>query len=95
MAATPKPHASVQQNDPEVLERFRAAVGVGKVYGPYVRKEGPSHDGYRRIYNPYWSWALGGVYQVRAFFDLMEPYLGTLKREQGNRVLDAYEEMVS
>lgn len=24
-----------QNYDPEVLERFRAAVGVGKVYGPY------------------------------------------------------------
>lgn len=78
-------HASIQQNHPEVLEKFLRAVGVGKVYGPY----GP-YPGKARSVSPYWVWAIGGSRQVPEFFTIIRPYISSMKEEQGVREINRW-----
>ena len=75
----------ITQVDPEVLNRFKNAVGVGAVKGPYYSdlKRGRS----RRWYFS----AAGAVTAWRVFWDL-EPYLSPIKRAQFTEALDWYEE---
>ncbi len=61
--------ASVNQIDREVLDRFCEAVGLGKVYGPYVG------------ITTQWAWQLHGE-KVRLMFERLWPYLSRIKKEQ-------------
>jgi hypothetical protein len=63
----------IWQNDREVLDRFRNAVGVGKVYGPYSF---PSQHG--RVNHQY-AIANGNSITV---LDQLFPFLSSIKREQ-------------
>jgi len=68
----------VGQTDPRPLERFAAAVGVGKVngpYGPYPRK------GRANTWKPMYAWQVGGR-KAEQVFDLLRPFLSEPKREQ-------------
>lgn len=70
---SPVLQAGISQNHPEVLERFTAAVGFGKVYGPYT---------YSYHKNPRWEWAISGTRKVGAFMDVLCPYIGPIKQLQ-------------
>lgn len=68
----------VGQTDPRPLERFAAAVGAGKVrgpYGPYARNGKPNN------WKPMYAWQLGGR-KAESVFATLRPYLSEPKREQ-------------
>lgn len=69
------------QVDREVLDRLEVALG-GSVRGPY----GP-YSGNRQ---PYYQWCVYGPAAKEAFA-LLEPYLGSVKLEQGKRALEIAE----
>jgi len=75
------PHAQINQADPsgtpEVLERFRAAMGVGRLGGP-ARQHGKL-DLYR--------WVASSRADVIAVYTALGPWLGEVKREQLCRAL--------
>jgi hypothetical protein len=66
----------VSQNTRELLDRFAVAVGTGKVYGPHSYKQSC----------PY-MWVANGPVKTRLVFELLDPYLGSVKRAQAERVL--------
>lgn len=78
---THQPHARVNQAGvtgvPEVLVRFERAVGVGRVDGPIIV------DGKEPLYR----WEISSRDDVRAVFDALRPWLGTVKRSQFCAVL--------
>lgn len=74
------PRVTISQHHPEVLERFRAAVGIGKVYGPY--KKGATGKFF-------WGYAVCGKPTVVLLGEIW-PWLGTLKKEQAVTVLEQW-----
>ena len=81
-----QPQMTVSQCDREVLDRFKSAVGAGRIYGPYNR------DG--RGYNarPMHTWTAGKFREIERVADLLWPYLSTPKRVQIKGMLDLYAE---
>lgn len=69
------PHIGITQKERTVLDRFAAAVGAGKVYGPYC------------THNVRFQYHLQGARAVRCVFDRLNPYLSEPKREQFERTL--------
>ena len=68
---------------PEVLDRFRRAVGgIGHISGPELDDSGR--------HKPRWVYFLHGGVQVSAVIALLWPFLGAVKRAQADRVLTAY-----
>lgn len=78
-------HASMHQNHPEVLEKFCRIVGIGRVYGPY----GP-YPNRPRSPNPGWQWSVGGTSVVPEFFEIIRPYISSVKVEQGIEAIARY-----
>jgi hypothetical protein len=66
------------QAHPEVLGRFRDAIGLGKLYGPYGTKPN------RR---PQWQYLATGFHQTQAIIATLWPWLGSVKRHQPALVL--------
>jgi hypothetical protein len=71
-------HIQVEQAHKEVLDRFLAAVGVGKIYGPYQRGRTHGHLGDKQI----WKYTAYGSKKAQRIFDLLSPFLGSVKRDQ-------------
>lgn len=69
------------QCDRRVLDRFRAAVGVGYILGPY--KKGPAN--HRDTY----MWRVAGFEQSQAVVAMLWPFLSEVKREQALTALRA------
>ena len=70
---------SIKQVHPEVLERFKAAVGgEGVINGPYQRND----------HQPYWMYRASGVDRVQGIINAIWPYLGSVKRDQAQRAID-------
>jgi hypothetical protein len=70
--------ASINQIHPEVLNRFRAAVGgLGTVSGPYDRPGG----------QPMYRYAVSGFEETQAAVAMIWKYLGSVKREQARNAL--------
>lgn len=67
-------------NNQESLNRFCAAVGVGKVCGPYSRSKGHTYQ--------YEVW---NVDDVRTIFKLLEPWLGTIKKTAFRDAINSWE----
>lgn len=67
---------SVGQNDREVLDRFCAAVGFGKVMGPYKRK-----------WSDWYNYQVNSFEQVQTLGALLWTFLSPIKREQFERVI--------
>jgi len=67
-----------QHHDPEVLHRFCAAVGIGKVYGPYKH---PSGDRY--------AIQVVGANAIAVLEKIM-PWLSGPKRRQAEAALEKY-----
>ncbi len=78
---TPEPSASMTQVEREVLDRFCAIVGFGKVRGPY----GP-YSGNRKPYHQWYTHAAG---DVRRLLDLLSPWLSDRRKRQGQACLDS------
>lgn len=68
---------TIQQNDPAPLERFRGAVRVGTVVGPYVRQR-PG----RQANNPFWSYQAHKAGEVVAIAGFLWAFLCEPKRAQ-------------
>ncbi len=73
------PTVNISQAHDEVLERFRAAVGVGYVGGPYPTKKENWSDMYyyRCDYRP----------DVERVIELLAPLVGSIKREQFKSIM--------
>lgn len=65
----------VAQIHREVLDRFKTAVGVGNVLGPYQKKNRTGKD--------YFVWTISGPSALSAFH-LIRPFLSSKKKEQGD-----------
>ena len=78
-------HAIVGQREREPLDRFQAAVGVGKVYGPSYTQ---TRDG-----KPMWRWETGNRDYVHLVCWLLWPYLCSTKRNQFDNTFARYHEM--
>lgn len=79
------PRAKINQVDPEVLHRFHAAVGYGKIRINYTlaMQNNSNHQSQ-------WQWYCQKNEEVLAVYFALFPYLGTVKRVQGARMMDAY-----
>lgn len=65
--------------DPRPLERFAAAVGVGRVNGPYEQKGGGGK------WSPHYAWQVAGS-KAEFVFSQLVPFLSPAKVEQYDRV---------
>ena len=72
---TLQPRISITQYHREPLDRFLAAVGVGKVYGPYKGRA--------------WSYTVIEYEKVQAVVAMMWQWLGSVKRAQAKAALAA------
>lgn len=67
---------SSDQGIPEVLERFRSAVGgLGRIYGAYDGGEG---------HQPIYRWKLLPLASIRQLMARLEPSIGPVKRQQSD-----------
>jgi ssDNA-binding Zn-finger/Zn-ribbon topoisomerase 1 len=71
---------------PEVLIRFRDAVGLGRIHGPERRP---------RRERPQYVWQAGSFEDCQAVLALLWPWLGTIKRAQAARALKAVPRFVN
>lgn len=69
----------ITQAHPEVLHRFREALGMGRVYGPYGRS--------KSNHRPQWQYVIYGLQGTQATIAMLWPWLGTVKRGQASSVL--------
>lgn len=69
-----------QHDDPAVLHRFQAAVGLGKVRGPYKGRRG----------NQVWQYHAGGFEATQAVVAMLWPWLGHVKRTQASAALQEF-----
>lgn len=76
----PKARACLSMTDKALVERFAAAVGMGNVGGPEER------EGRR----PMWRWTLNREQEVKAFADLLWPWLGEAKRIQATEAFEGH-----
>lgn len=67
--------AQAAQADPEPLERLRAALGCGRIYGPYKQ----SRSGIRSVQDRY-AWMVYDFESVQHVTVLLWPFLGSRKR---------------
>jgi|SRR5918911_1444230 hypothetical protein len=73
----------ITQMHPDVLERFRLAVGRGSIGGPYADKRGNR--------GPMYKYATAGYVAVSEIFDRIGKYLSPVKAEQVRRAFALYE----
>lgn len=76
------PTIYVSQNDREVLDRFQAAVGLGKVRGPYRR----SKSSYKPE-SPRYIFHTSGATTAEVL-KLLWPFLSRVKKEQAIKVFE-------
>lgn len=76
------PTITIGQEHEEVLIRFMRAVGIGKVYGPYYGNGGSKY-----------SYRVRGFSRTAAVMLLLWENLGSIKRNQFDRVLDRFGEL--
>lgn len=65
---------SVSQCDTGVLVKFLSAVNVGNIYGPFHTKN-PKRSNL-------WQWRVTNLEDIQQAYDLLEPYIGTIKKAQ-------------
>lgn len=73
----------ISQIDPEVLSRFRDAVGVGKVYGPYAAKG-------RK--NPMYKYGAAKIDDVMLVLERLRPFLSSIKTKQAEEAIRLFTE---
>ena len=71
------PRLDIDQTDPEVLERFKNAVGnIGKVVGPYPTNKKPK-----------WKYVVYGIAECQTVICFLWQWLSNLKKQQYIKVL--------
>jgi hypothetical protein len=75
------PNARITHTDPELLERFREALGFGKIYGPYAPH--PTSFGKKSTY----VFTVSGLERVQALLAMLWPSLGSAKRTKAMGIL--------
>lgn len=68
--------AAIQMTDLEPLERFKAALGFGRITGPYSR---PAD---RRKHAPYWQWQVSKKSDIKRLYEALKPMLSTRRIKQ-------------
>lgn len=63
-----------QTKSPELLLKFKGAVGVGVVRGPYKRG--------KENWSDYWAYSASSFQDVQAVVAFMWPWLGRVKKQQ-------------
>ena len=76
------PLIGIAQVDRAVLDRFRDAVGFGKVTGPYEKKNPNARPQYR--------YSIQGFVPVTTVMARLWPWLGEIKRQQARSHLLAF-----
>lgn len=77
-------HLSVTQTNLEELERFKAAVGVGYICGPYQNKNPNS--------KPHWRYFAGAFQHYQHVMTVLWPFLCSRKRAQ---LKDKHQQFIS
>lgn len=77
----PRIVAEVAQVHPEVLHRFKRAVGFGKVYGPYEQKN-PNAQ-------PFYVWRVESAQDVNNLRLILFQYLSSVKKAQLDKAVAA------
>lgn len=72
------PFVCIKQAHREVLDRFRRAVGTGKVYGPY---QAPGNR------KPHWLYRTTNFESTQAVVAMLWTWLGSVKRKQAKDVM--------
>lgn len=80
-------HSVVGQKDRQVLDRFQAAVGFGKVYGPSFTQ---SRNG-----APMYRWEVGSRDNVQALALVLWHWLSPVKRQQFEDSFTQYRSMAA
>jgi hypothetical protein len=75
---------SISQCDRRVLDRFAAAVGGGRVYGPHTPAGATPNQ------NPRYQYVATGASLVPSIMDAIYPWLSAVKREQYERTMAAH-----
>lgn len=78
-ASAGNPRAGINLTELDVLDRFRAAIGFGPIYGPYLNG---SHK-------PRWTWQVNGCDRVQTVLDLLWPWLNQRRRSRATEILAA------
>lgn len=78
--------AIITQIHPEVLDRFCEILGVGSVRGPYQRGGDRSNI---------WRYQTQRPAEVKYIYEMLYPWLGSIKRAQGKEALGRYDEWAS
>jgi hypothetical protein len=68
-----------QTRNPSDLRRFRDAVGVGRINGPYAKKN--------PLWSEHWVFSAHGFEKVQHIIATLWPWLGEKKRAQATAVL--------
>lgn len=79
---------SSREGVPEVLERFRAALGVGKIFGPYPAGEGQA---------PVYRWKSHRRHDIEQMISALGAHLGEVKRSQAiaaRRVIESQAQLL-
>ena len=72
---------TISQIHPEVLHRFKDAIGgLGFFGGPYVKRTQPTAQ-------PWWQFRTSRFEHVQAIIAMLWPFLSSVKREQAKRCL--------
>jgi hypothetical protein len=71
-----RPKANLTSTDEDVIRRFHATVGVGKVFGPYDQG-----------HKPFWSWQVYTFEQTQAVIAMLWPWLGERRRARAREVI--------
>jgi hypothetical protein len=79
----PRIDISLSQTDPQVLERFRNVLSVGKVYGPYNQKNINA--------NPYWMYMTSTSKSTKIVVDKLIDFVSPIKRQQMIEATDKYD----
>lgn len=74
-----RPTMQLQMTDEDVVRKFHAVIGMGKVYGPYR----PS--GHKEV----WRWYVDGFEAVQAIAAMFWFYLGSRRKAKLRTVLEA------
>lgn len=69
----------VTNTDLELLQRFHAAIGDGRIGSPWTPPT--------REHSTKWQWQLTGRKRIEDVFGLLAPFLSSTKREAGRIVL--------
>lgn len=75
-------HFDIAQIHPYVLHRFKNAIKLGKVYGPYKSK--------LKNRKPYWRYTLSGFEQCQAAVAKLWDFLSPIKQKQAETALKGY-----